>query len=188
MSVIQMLIRRPGTAAAVACLLCSSVFAMPPEGPKDAQGCGPDWRGGPPRPPMAAGLGAEDRPPPYLWGLRLSEDQDDKVFRILHAAAPEMRERAKAARKAREALRQLGQSAVYDEGKAASLAQALGSAESQLALLRSRTDHDIFSLLTPEQRAQVGDEARENQPHGGEGPWHGWDGPPRGGNPPPPRQ
>jgi Spy/CpxP family protein refolding chaperone len=124
---------------------------------------------------MGPEFGGEDRPPPYLIGVRLSEDQQDKVFGILHAAAPEMRERSKAARKAREALRELGQSAEYDAAKAASLAQALGSAEGQLALLRARTDREIFVLLTPEQRARVAEGphaegSREGQPHGAEGP------------------
>jgi Spy/CpxP family protein refolding chaperone len=119
---------------------------------------------------MGPGFGAEDRRPPYLMGLHLSEDQDDKVFGILHAAAPEMRERSKAAHKAREALREMGQSAQYDAAKAASLAQALGAAENQLALLRARTDHEIFALLTPDQRTRVAEGPREDRPHGADGP------------------
>jgi protein CpxP len=143
-------------AAAIACLVCSMTLAAPGEGPP----MGPDFgRGGPPFGPPG-----EDRPPPYLMGLHLSEDQDDKVFAILHAAAPEMRERFKAVRKARESLRELGQSA-----KAASLAQALGAAEGQLALLRARTDRDIFMLLTPDQRTRLAEKPRDGEPHGKEG-------------------
>jgi Spy/CpxP family protein refolding chaperone len=125
---------------------------------------------------MGPGFGAEDRPPPYLIGLHLSEDQDDKVFGIIHAAAPEMRERSKAAHKAREGLREMGQSAQYDAAKAASLAQALGVAESQLALLRARSDHEIFLLLTPDQRTRIAEGPREDRFHGAE--MHGGDGPP----------
>jgi periplasmic protein CpxP/Spy len=155
-------IRISSAAAAIACLVCSMTLAAPGEGPP----MGPDFgRGGPPFGPPG-----EDRPPPYLMGLHLSEDQDDKVFAILHAAAPEMRERFKAARKARESLRELGQSAQYDAAKAASLAQALGSAESQLALLRVRTDRDIFMLLTPDQRTRLAEKPREGEPHGKDGP------------------
>jgi protein CpxP len=177
MSVINVLIRGSGAAAAVACLLCSSAFAQPPEGPKESRGCGSEWRGPPRPPPMGPGFGAEDRPPPYLMGLHLSEDQDDKVFGILHAAAPEMRERAKAARKARDALREMGQSAQYDAGKTASLAQALGAAENQLALLRARADHEIYLLLTPDQRTRIAEGAHDDRFHGPEGPPHGADGP-----------
>jgi protein CpxP len=180
MSVIHVLMRRSGAAAAVACLFCASSFAQPPEGPKESRACGSEWRGPPRPPPMGPGFGAEDRPPPYLMGLHLSDDQDDKVFGILHAAAPEMRERSKAARKAREALRVMGQSAQFDAAKAASVAQALGAAENQLVLLRARTDHEIFVLLTPEQRTRVAEGPREDRLHDGEGP-------PRGGDGQPPR-
>jgi len=176
MSVIHVLIRRSGAAAAVACLLCSGALAQPPDGAKDSRSCGSEWRGPSRPPPMGPGFGAEDRPPPYLMGLHLSEDQDDKVFGIIHAAAPEMRERSKAAHKAREGLREMGQSAQYDAAKAASLAQALGAAESQLALLRARSDHEIYLLLTPDQRTRIAEGPREDRPHGAE--MHGEDGPP----------
>jgi len=178
MSIIHVLIGRSGAAAAVACLLCAGALAQPPDGARDSRACGSEWRG-PPRPPlMGPGFGAEDRPPPYLMGLHLSEDQDDKVFGIIHAAAPEMRERSKAAHKARDGLREMSQSAQYDATKAGSLAQALGAAESQLALLRARTDHEIYLLLTPEQRTHIAEGPREDRPHGADGPMHGGDGPP----------
>jgi len=179
MSAIRVLIRRSGVAAAAACLFCSSAFAQPPEGPKESRGCGSEWRGPPRPPPRGPGFGAEDLPPPpYLMGLHLSDDQDDRVFGIFHSVAPEMRERSKAARKARDALREMSQSAQYDAAKAASLAQALGAAENQLALLRARTDHEIYLLLTPDQRARVAEGPHEDRPHGWDGPPHGADGPP----------
>jgi periplasmic protein CpxP/Spy len=108
----------------------------------------------------------EDHPPPYLMGLRLTEEQQDKVFTILHAAAPELREHMKAAHKAHEALRDLGESAAFDNAKAAALAQSAATAESQLALLRARTDHEIFSLLTPEQRSRIEERRREHDSRG----------------------
>src|SRR5277367_2256059 len=103
---------------------------------------------------MGLGFG-EDRRPPYLMDVALSDDQQDKVFAIMHAAAPEMRERAKAARKALEGLHDLGQSAEFDSAKAAALAQAQAAAQSQLALVMARTDHDIYLVLTQEQRAHL---------------------------------
>jgi Spy/CpxP family protein refolding chaperone len=112
----------------------------------------------------------EDRPPPYLMGVNLSEDQQDKVFAILHAAAPQLREHMKAARKARDALRDLSESSDYDNGKATTLAQAQASAESQLTLLRTRTDHDIYLVLTQEQRTQVAQRQRERHAHEGAPP------------------
>jgi periplasmic protein CpxP/Spy len=103
-----------------------------------------------------------DRPPPYLMGIKLTEEQEDKIFSIEHAAAPQFREHLKAARKAREALRDIGQSTAYDSNKAAALAQSEASAESQLALLHARTDHDIFLVLTAEQRAQLADRRHQH--------------------------
>jgi Spy/CpxP family protein refolding chaperone len=94
--------------------------------------------------------------------LNLTEDQQDKVFAILHAAAPPMRDREKAARKAREALHDLVRSSSFSESSAATLAQAQGAAESQLALLRTRMEHDVYSVLTPEQQSKIA--AREMAP------------------------
>jgi protein CpxP len=140
--------------------------------PHDARpnGCGDERRPGPPDMPGAMGFGV-DRPPPYLMGITLTEEQQDKIFSIMHAAAPEFREHMKAARKARDALRDLGQSTAFDNGRAAALAQAQASAESQLSLLRTRTDHDIFQLLTPEQRSRIAERQREHDAHAhGEAP------------------
>jgi periplasmic protein CpxP/Spy len=165
--------------AAALCLMCAAGAAMAgagPDGPPPGDGpgphgCGQSWHPGPPGPPGMGGMGGpmgflgEDHPPPYLMGMKLSDEQEDKVFSILHAAAPEFREHMKAARKARDALRELGQSSAYDANKAAVLAQSEASAESQLSLLHARTDHDIFLLLTQEQRTQIADKRRQHEGH-----------------------
>jgi Spy/CpxP family protein refolding chaperone len=103
--------------------------------------------------------------PPYLMDLTLTEDQQDKAFAILHAAEPALREQEKAVRKARDGLRDLVRSAQFDAGSAATLAQALGKAESQLALLRVRADHDVFSVLTPEQKTEISHLDSEHESH-----------------------
>jgi periplasmic protein CpxP/Spy len=113
---------------------------------------------------------SEGRPPPYLMDLALTEGQQDKVFAILHAAAPLLREQAKAERKARDALRELTQSAQYDDGQATLLAQAQAKAESQLSLVRARVDHEVYLLLTAEQRTQITDRQREWVSHRHDGP------------------
>lgn len=141
------------------------------DGPKDPHACAPDRHPGPPGMPGSMGFQGPmdvlaDRPPPYLMGVNLTEEQQDKVFSILHAAAPEFREHMKAARKAHDALRDLGQSVTYDNGKAATLAQAAASAQSQVELLRTRVDHEIYMLLTPEQRARIAEKRRERDAHG----------------------
>jgi len=162
-------------------LLCPLIAGAAPSvepHPESSTGCdgrfnGPPLR--PPGPPMEAGPGAfggddADRPPPFLRDLKLTDDQQDKVFAILHAAAPALRDQSKALRKARDALRELAKNARYDDTNAVSLAQAQGKAEGQMALLRTRMEHDLFSILTPEQTAQVTSHQQNWEPQRGEGP------------------
>jgi len=115
----------------------------------------------------------EGRPPPFLMDAMLTEDQQDKVFAIMHAAAPALRDQSKAARKARESLHDLVNSAQWSETAAASLAQAEGRAEAQLSLLRTRMDHELYGILTPDQAARVNSRERDWEGHRGEGPPEG---------------
>ncbi len=124
-------------------------------------GDGPEEHGpGMPRGPegMMPFMGGE---PPFLHGLDLSEAQQDKVFAILYAEAPYLREQGKAARKAHEALRALAQSAQYDDAKASALAQAGAQAMANIELQQVRTEQKLLALLTPEQRKQMA----EHRPH-----------------------
>jgi protein CpxP len=113
-----------------------------------------------------AGDLAWDVLPPYLTSLTLTEEQQDKVFGILYAAAPAIREQTKALRKAREALGELTTTAQYQETRAKALADTSAKADSQLALLRARAERDIYLLLTPEQRMRMLDRRRERLAHG----------------------
>jgi Spy/CpxP family protein refolding chaperone len=140
--------------------------AAPPPGPGDD--------------PMANHLGPpplldEARPPSFLRDVALSDEQQDKVFAIVHAAAPALREQMKAERKARDALHDLVKSAQFSDSLASSLAQAEGKAQSQLALLRTRMEHDVYIVLTPDQVAKINDRPPQ---------WPE----PRGEGPPPPRR
>jgi Spy/CpxP family protein refolding chaperone len=100
----------------------------------------------------------------------LSEEQQDKIFAIVHAAAPAIRDHMKAARKARDGLHDLAQSADFSNDKATALAQTESVAEAQLSLLRARTDHDIFMVLSPEQRARLSERRRDRDAPPHEGP------------------
>jgi periplasmic protein CpxP/Spy len=101
------------------------------------------------------GMGGE---PPFLRGLELSEAQQDKVFAILHAQEPYLRDQGKAAGKAHAGLRELAHAAQYDDAKAAALAQAGAQAMANIALQHVRTEQKLLALLTPEQRKQLADE------------------------------
>ncbi len=104
--------------------------------------------------------------PPMLRHLQLSEAQQDKVFAILHAAAPQAREFRKAMEKTHHGLHELVTGASYDDAKAKTLTDALGKAMADEALLHARTHRQIFDVLTPEQRQML---AR----HGEHGPGGG---------------
>lgn len=125
------------------------------------------------------GFGGDHLPPP-LRGLNLTEAQRDQVFTLLHNQAPQLREKAKAVRTSREELHALSASGSFDEAKARSLAEGAARAEAELAVMRARTESQIFALLTSEQRKQaetLRDEMTSRRgghgPRGdGPGAWH----------------
>lgn len=121
----------------------------PAHGPRGPEFSPPGFGPGP-----GFGLGR----PPLFRGLDLSEAQQDKIFAILHAEAPYLREQAKAAAKAREALHALAGADNYDDAKATALAKDAANAEANIALQHVRTQQKLLAVLTPEQRKQQADE------------------------------
>jgi Spy/CpxP family protein refolding chaperone len=93
--------------------------------------------------------------PMFLHGVVLDEAQQDKVFAIVHAQEPQMREQAKAARHSHEALRAMATSGQFDDAKASALAQSGAKAMAAMALQQARADAQIYALLSPEQRRQA---------------------------------
>jgi len=91
----------------------------------------------------------------HLHGLKLSEAQQDRLFAIMHAQAPQRREQDKAQRKAEQGLRELARAERFDDAKAVALTRELGQAVAAEELLRVRTDAQVLAVLTPEQRAQL---------------------------------
>jgi protein CpxP len=120
---------------------------------------GPDGARGPRGPgPGPGGPGPFGMPhgePPFMHGLALNEAQQDKVFAILHAQEPYVREQGKAFHKAQEALHAMARADKYDDAKAASLAQAAAQAMSNIALQRVRTEQKLMAVLSAEQRKQL---------------------------------
>jgi protein CpxP len=106
-----------------------------------------------------------------LRHLELTEAQQDKIFAILHAQAPQARELGKAMRKAHRGLHELVTTGPYDDAKAKGLADALGKAVAESTLLHARTHHQVLEILTPEQREALAH-------HGEHGPGHHGDHPP----------
>lgn len=181
--------RRPLAAALLAAsLITSFTLSLPAAATPDAAPApGPDAgvQDAPPGGPDSHGFGPGGRGPgpgmPFwrFHGLNLSEAQQDKVFNIMHAQAPQRREHEKAIRKAEEGLRALGRADRFDDARAAALSRDLGQAIAAAELLRVRTDAQLLAVLTPEQRATL----RQRHEHGpGRAPG-GNDGPGRADGP-----
>ncbi len=132
-----------------------------------AQGM-PDGKGGPDGPMKHGGMehhmhhghhhghhGHHGHGMRFLHGIKLTEAQRDKIFAIRYAQIPAMREKMKAMHKAHEELRGLATSPQYDEGRAKAAVDAAARAKADLTLMRIRSTHEVYALLTPEQRAQV---------------------------------
>jgi Spy/CpxP family protein refolding chaperone len=96
--------------------------------------------------------------PPYLNGLELTEDQQDKLFELVHAIAPSEREQMKTAFKAMEELHRLAASEHFEVGKARVFAEAHAQAMAQVDLMHAELDAKVRTLLTPEQRKQLDEE------------------------------
>ncbi len=160
---------RKSMAAAVLAACCVSGYAAgqaeaPPAdaGQRADHGPGPGMHG--------PGLGFEGRGPGGDGGpghgfgrgfghmgraLNLSEAQQDKLFAIEHAAAPQRRQQEKAIRHAHEALHALRDTAQFDEARAGAAARELGQAIAAEALLEARLHAQAMAVLTPEQREQL---------------------------------
>lgn len=137
------------TAVALAVPLTASAFA----GQKGMMHGGCDGMG------MKSGYGhpgmGGDGMPRYLNRLDLTEAQRDRIFDIMHAQAPIMRNTAKAMQKAQSDLRDLTAAPDFSEAKARELANAAAAAMGEMALNRAKTERQVFDVLTPEQRKQL---------------------------------
>ena len=102
-----------------------------------------------------------------LRGLDLTQEQRDQAFKIFHDQAPALRERAQAARDAREELRKLALAPSFDSAKARRLADTAAKAQADVAVMRAEGMSKVVALLTPEQRTRL-EQAGERGAHHGE--------------------
>lgn len=161
-------LKRFFAAAAVALAVPLAVSAAPGEKRGMQGGC--DRMG------MKAGYGhpgmGHDGLPRHLNRLALSEAQRDRIFDIMHAQAPTMRNTAKALHKAQSELRALTAAPDFSEAKAKELADAAAAATGEMALSRARAERQVFEVLTPEQRKQLAElkDSGERPRQRGDGP------------------
>ncbi len=97
------------------------------------------------------------RLPRLLRRLDLTENQRDRIFDILYARVPAIREQAKALRKASLELRAMALSGRFDEARAAALVEAGADARAGMASIRNQIENQIHQALSPEQRQRLQD-------------------------------
>lgn len=151
-------------ACGIAVALPLAVQAAGPLG--DGPGCGGRMsmeRGGP-----GGGMGmfGGDHGPAYLRGLNLTEEQQDKVFALMHAQAPAMRAKFKELREARGNLEALAQAPTYDEARVRALTDKSAATLAEIARMHARTENQIYQLLTPEQRKQLAEHKAQRDERG----------------------
>lgn len=125
---------------------------------------GPEGCGSPMEMMGERGMPGGNHLPPFLRDLKLSEAQRDRIFDLMQAQAPAMREQARAMRKSQMELRQLGLSDGYSEAKAKSLADASAQAMARMGQMQASASHQVYQLLTPEQRRQLEERQASRQP------------------------
>lgn len=166
---LQQLVLAAAAAAAVAAPVLAHADASDapaPAVPPTHQG-GPGGHAGPPPPFFGGHAGG----PPFLHGIALDEQQEDKLFALMHAQEPMLREQHKIVAKSHEALHAMAMSGKYDDTKAVALAQAAAQAMARITLQQVRTEQQVLALLTPPQRQMV--EQRERRMMAGPGPGPG---------------
>lgn len=94
-------------------------------------------------------------PPQFLRGIELSEAQQDRIFALQHAAAPELRQRLQSLHAAAKALQNLRCAEGSDADALRQAGTRLGTALGELAATQAQSERQILAVLTSEQRAQA---------------------------------
>ena len=104
---------------------------------------------------MAAAQAQDAGPPAWLSQLDLSQAQADQVFQIFYTAAPLIRERLQAARRAHERLEDLAIAVSLDSDQGRSAFEAEAQALAEVAEIRLHAIAAVYQILTEEQRARA---------------------------------
>ena len=88
-------------------------------------------------------------------GIDLTESQRDQIFSIKHKQEALFYEQGKIVRKAHIELHKLVTSDQYDDDKAKAMTEKLGKAIGNIKFLQVQEKHQIYALLTPEQRNYI---------------------------------
>lgn len=99
--------------------------------------------------------GRHASPMKMLRKLDLTEEQQDKVFELMHKQKPAMRDKMKEMRQARQAIHDAVMSEAYDAKQINQLADKQGKMVAEMIKMRTNNFNQIYSLLTPEQKIKA---------------------------------
>jgi len=101
------------------------------------------------------GAGRMGGPGMILRALDLTEAQREQVKNVMQDHRADMEAIGKRLREAHRAQREAVETVPVNEGLIRSTAQALATAETDMAILQSRIHNEVWNLLTPEQQAKA---------------------------------
>lgn len=107
-----------------------------------------------------------------LHRLDLNEAQQDRIFELMHAQAPAMRNQMKELRNSEAELQAVKTAADFSESRAKALIDKIARQRAEMDMARLQTERKVLDVLTPEQRRQLA-EMKPGMPPGkrdGRGP------------------
>ena len=144
-----------GSLLAAGCItLTAPAIAHGPRGDMGGGHCGRHPAGALPQGDISL-FGRGMHPHPALRELNLSDEQHDKIFKIMHDLSPALREKAKEASKANYELHTLVLSDKYDEARVRTLSETSAQAMAAMVRMRAASLDQIYQTLTPEQREKA---------------------------------
>lgn len=101
----------------------------------------------------------EFMPPPsmprFLFGIKLTEEQNDKIFALTYPEIPKKHDRMKQRVQLIKSIQALSSSEKFDEGEAKIIAEKLATIDKEELVSNSIIENKIFQILTTEQRSQL---------------------------------
>jgi len=116
--------------------------------------CGTDT---PRLPPADTGFMDNEKPPPYLYKLNLTDTQKGNVQALMQRNKADMQQTLKTGREYFLYVQSQIFSDEYAEDKIAALLKKTMPFHEQVAINMAKLDREIFELLTPEQQRELND-------------------------------
>ena len=93
--------------------------------------------------------------PRFLSGIKLTEEQNDKIFALTYPEIPKKHERMKQKMQLIKSIQALSSSEKLDENQLKVVAEKVASIEKEELINNTVIENKIFQILSPEQRAQL---------------------------------